>query len=81
MKARFMPLRKLNLRDVAPFDYGFGESITAQMADIGRAVGSVSIRLAIQTVSPGVLVVATAPASVPGGDPGRHGGWHAALPG
>jgi len=48
-----MPLRKLNLRDVKPFDYDFGQSITAQMADIGRAVGSASIGLAIQTVRPG----------------------------
>ena len=52
-KGRLMPLRKLNIRDVAPFDYGLGQSITAQMADIGRAVGSVSIGLAIQTVRPG----------------------------
>ena len=48
-----MPLRKLNLRDVKPFDCDLGQSITAQMADIGRAVGSVSIGLAIQTVRPG----------------------------
>jgi uncharacterized cupin superfamily protein len=48
-----MPVRKLNMRDVAPFDYGFEPPITAQMADIGRALGSASIGLAIQTVRPG----------------------------
>ena len=48
-----MPLRKLNMRDVAPFDYSFGPPVTAQMADIGRALGSASIGLAIQTVRPG----------------------------
>jgi uncharacterized cupin superfamily protein len=50
---RRMPLRKLNMRDVKPFDYGFGPPIMAQMADIGRALGSVSIGLAVQTVRPG----------------------------
>ena len=48
-----MPLRKLNMRDVKPFDYGFGAPIIAQMADIGRALGSASIGLAVQTVRPG----------------------------
>jgi len=44
-----MPLRKLNIREVARFEYSFGPPITAQMADIGRALGSASIGLAIQT--------------------------------
>ena len=48
-----MPLRKLNIRDVQPFDYDFGAPIVARMADIGRNLGSVSIGLNIQTVSPG----------------------------
>jgi uncharacterized cupin superfamily protein len=48
-----MPIRKLNVRDVAPFDYGFEPPISARMADIGRALGSASIGLAIQTVRPG----------------------------
>ena len=48
-----MPLRKLNVRDVAQFDYGFEPPIAAQMADIGRALGSASIGLAVQTVRPG----------------------------
>jgi uncharacterized cupin superfamily protein len=48
-----MTLRKLNIRDVAPFDYGFEPPITARMADVGRALGSASIGLTIQTVRPG----------------------------
>jgi uncharacterized cupin superfamily protein len=48
-----MPLRKLNVHDVAPFDYAFEPPISARMADIGRALGSTSIGLAIQTVRPG----------------------------
>ena len=48
-----MPLRKLNIRDVARFEYSLGSPVTAQMADIGRALGSASIGLAIQTVHPG----------------------------
>ena len=48
-----MPLRKLNLRDVSLFECDFDPPITAQMADIGRALGSASIGLAIQTVRPG----------------------------
>jgi uncharacterized cupin superfamily protein len=48
-----MPIRKLNVRDVAPFEYGFEPPIAARMTDIGRALGSVSIGLAIQTVRPG----------------------------
>jgi uncharacterized cupin superfamily protein len=47
-----MPLRKLNLRDVAAFDYAFEPPIAARMADIGRALGSASIGLTIQTVPP-----------------------------
>src|SRR5215471_1273979 len=48
-----MPLRKLNLSHVTPFEYGFEHPVKAQMADIGRALGSASIGLTIQTVSPG----------------------------
>ena len=48
-----MPLRKLNIREVARFEYSLGSPITTQMADIGRALGSASIGLAIQTVHPG----------------------------
>jgi len=48
-----MPLRKINVRDVVPFDYSFDPPITARMADIGRALGSASIGLAIQTVQSG----------------------------
>ena len=48
-----MKLRKLNLRDVVPFDYAFEPPIEAQMSDIGRALGSASIGLTIQTVPPG----------------------------
>ena len=48
-----MALRKLNVRDVAPFDYGFGPAIGGRMADIGRALGSLHIGLTIQTVAPG----------------------------
>ena len=48
-----MPLRKLNLRDVAAFDYSFGDPIVARMTDIGRALGSATIGLTIQTVAPG----------------------------
>ena len=48
-----MPLRKINVRDVVPFDYSFEPPITARMADIGRALGSASIGVAIQTVQPG----------------------------
>jgi uncharacterized cupin superfamily protein len=48
-----MPVRKLNVRDVKPFDYSFGDPISARMADIGRALGSASIGLTVQTVAPG----------------------------
>ncbi len=48
-----MPLRKLNMRAVKPFDYGLGAPVIAQMADIGRALGSASIGVAVQTVRPG----------------------------
>jgi hypothetical protein len=48
-----MPLRKVNIQDVSRINYGFGPPITAQMADIGRTLGSASVGLAIQTVRPG----------------------------
>ena len=46
-------LRKAKISDIAPFDYGFGGSIKAKMADVGRTLGSRSIGLTIQTVAPG----------------------------
>ena len=48
-----MPLRKLNIRDIKPFDYAFEPPISATMADIGRSIGSGMIGLTIQTVQPG----------------------------
>jgi uncharacterized cupin superfamily protein len=48
-----MPLRKLNIRDVKPFDYSFEHPIAAKMTDIGRTLGSATIGLTIQTVAPG----------------------------
>jgi uncharacterized cupin superfamily protein len=48
-----MSLRKLNIRDVTAFEYSFEPPIAALMADIGRALGSASIGLTIQTVQPG----------------------------
>jgi uncharacterized cupin superfamily protein len=48
-----MPIRKLNIRNVAPFDYECESPIAARMTDIGRALGSVSIGVTIQTVRPG----------------------------
>src|ERR1700756_1210160 len=48
-----MPLRKLNIRDVAAFDYSFAPLVRAQMTDIGRALGSAAIGLTVQTVPPG----------------------------
>ena len=35
-----MALRRVRLEEVRPFDYEFGGSIKARMADIGRSVGS-----------------------------------------
>ena len=48
-----MPLRKLNVRDIKPFDYAFEPPIAARMADVGRTLGSDTIGLTIQTVPPG----------------------------
>jgi uncharacterized cupin superfamily protein len=48
-----MPLRKLNFKDIKPFEYRFEPPIVAKMADVGRALGSATIGLTIQTVSPG----------------------------
>src|SRR5271165_5758415 len=48
-----MPLRKLNVNDIKSFEYSFEDPIAARMTDIGRALGSTSIGLTIQTVSPG----------------------------
>jgi uncharacterized cupin superfamily protein len=50
-----MPIRKKNIRDIAPFDYSFGGAIGGQMTDVGRNIGSVSIGLNIQTIPPGKL--------------------------
>lgn len=52
-KGAVMPLRKLNLREVAPFDYRFEDPIGGRMTDVGRALGSASIGLNVQTVPPG----------------------------
>jgi uncharacterized cupin superfamily protein len=48
-----MPIRKVNIADVKPFAYAFEPPVAAQMADIGRTLGSASIGLAIQSVAPG----------------------------
>ncbi len=48
-----MVLRHVRVDEVTPFDYGFGGTIRARMADIGRAMGSRAIGLTIQTVGPG----------------------------
>jgi uncharacterized cupin superfamily protein len=48
-----MALHHVRLDGVAPFDYDFGGNIHAQMADIGRAIGSRTIGLTVQTVAPG----------------------------
>ena len=48
-----MPVRKLNIHDITPFDYSFGGAIGGQMTDIGRNLGSSAIGLNIQTVPPG----------------------------
>jgi uncharacterized cupin superfamily protein len=48
-----MSLRKVKLSDIKPFPYSFGGNIKAQMADVGRTVGSKTIGLTIQTVGPG----------------------------
>ena len=47
-----MPLRKVNVRDVMPFEYEFEAPIKATMADIGRTLGSASIGLVVQSVKP-----------------------------
>jgi uncharacterized cupin superfamily protein len=48
-----MTLHHVRIGGVAPFEYDFGGNIRARMADLGRAVGSQSIGLTIQTVTPG----------------------------
>jgi uncharacterized cupin superfamily protein len=50
-----MTLRRVKLAEVTPFAYDLGGKITARMADIGRNLGSQTIGLAVQTVSPGCL--------------------------
>ena len=48
-----MALRHVRIDAVAPFDYGFGSNIQGRMADVGRAVGSQTVGLTIQTMAPG----------------------------
>ena len=48
-----MPLHKVNVGDVTPFEYEFEPPIKGRMTDIGRALGSTAIGLVIQTVKPG----------------------------
>jgi uncharacterized cupin superfamily protein len=48
-----MALRHVRIDAIAPFDYGFGGNIQARMADVGRAVGSQTVGLTIQTMAPG----------------------------
>lgn len=48
-----MPVRKLNIKDIAPFAYSFGGPIGGEMTDVGRNLGSADIGLNIQTVPPG----------------------------
>ncbi len=48
-----MPPRRINIAAVPPFPYSFGDTKRATMADIGRAIGTQTIGLTIQTVSPG----------------------------
>jgi len=48
-----MALRHVRINAIVPFDYGFGGNIQARMADIGRAIGSQTIGLTIQTMAPG----------------------------
>lgn len=48
-----MPLRKVNICNIAPFDYHFDGSIGGQMTDVGRNISSANIGLVIQTVPPG----------------------------
>jgi uncharacterized cupin superfamily protein len=48
-----MPIRKLNINEIIPFDYKFDGPIGGQMADVGRSIGSRTIGLNIQTVQPG----------------------------
>src|SRR5579871_156297 len=50
-----MPLRKKNVRDIAPFNCIFGIEISCQMVDVGRAVDSSTIGLIVQTVEPGKM--------------------------
>jgi uncharacterized cupin superfamily protein len=48
-----MPIRKRNVKSIKSFEYAFEQPIAARMTDIGRALGSQSIGLTVQTVSPG----------------------------
>jgi len=48
-----MALHHVRIDGIAPFDYDFGGNIRARMADVGRAMGSQTIGLTIQTVTPG----------------------------
>jgi uncharacterized cupin superfamily protein len=48
-----MSLHKLKLAELKHFDYGFGGDIKGRMGDIGRTLGSKTIGLVVQTISPG----------------------------
>src|SRR5262249_13796119 len=50
-----MPTRKMNISDIAPFDYRFDGSIGGQMTDVGRTRGSSTIGLNIQPVPPAIF--------------------------
>jgi uncharacterized cupin superfamily protein len=48
-----MPLRRIAIADIAPFDYRFEAGIGGTMTDVGRTLGSDKVGLIIQTVKPG----------------------------
>lgn len=48
-----MPLKRVAIADIRPFDYAFEAGIGGTMTDVGRTLGSSRIGLIIQTVPPG----------------------------
>jgi uncharacterized cupin superfamily protein len=48
-----MPLRRIAISAIMPFDYAFEAGIGGQMTDVGRTLGSSRIGLIVQTVPPG----------------------------
>ncbi|MGU9980948.1 cupin domain-containing protein [Phreatobacter sp. HK31-P] len=48
-----MPLRRVAITDIKPFDYRFEAGIGGRMTDVGRTLGSDRVGLIIQTVKPG----------------------------